>query len=71
MAVPALCTRSGTGARTERHVLELTFGVNGLERAVYTEVTPNGRREHRLFHTQGATITPAARNGGVHKVTFH
>ena len=32
-------------ARTERHVLELMFAVNGLERAIYTDVAPNHRRK--------------------------
>ena len=32
-------------AQTERHALELTFGANGLERALYTEVAPNRRRK--------------------------
>jgi len=32
-------------ARTERHVLDLTFGATGLERAIYTEVAPSRTSE--------------------------
>jgi outer membrane protein assembly factor BamE (lipoprotein component of BamABCDE complex) len=33
---------------TERHALELTFGVDGLERAVYREVVPDRTTERLL-----------------------
>ena len=34
--------------RTERHTLELTFGVTGLERAVYREEAPDRKLERVL-----------------------
>ena len=52
-------------ARTERHVLDLTFGVNGLERAIYTEVAPSCTKAEQVVCTsisRGWRNTPAMRS---------